>query len=138
MSGTGMDQCARCGGDCAYMAPVALYRKMDGVSVFTGFVKRGDNLFKLHDVWGDLDGDAHEATSPEFLSQMALYDGSEDKRYQKPIPTISVASKDNPYQNGGHTKTEAIPKPKPHTHKTHACSEPTHIPPHGPVRHTHT
>ena len=82
------------------MAPVALYRKMDGVSVFTGFVKRGDNFFKLHDVWGDLDGDAHEATPPEFLSQMALYDGSEDKRYQKPIPTISVASKDESILHG--------------------------------------
>ena len=48
---------------------------------------------KLHDVWGDLDGDAHKATMPEFMSQMANYDGSEVELPEL-IPTVSAASKD--------------------------------------------
>ena len=71
---------------------MAMYRKMKGVSVFTGFVQRGEEVFKLHDVWGDLEGDSHKACELEFLSQMALYDGS--TRYQKKVRAMSVESKD--------------------------------------------
>jgi len=82
---------------------VALYRQKDGVSVFTGFVFRGgrttDHIFKLHDVWGDLDGDAHKASQPEFMSQMANYDGS-SVELPELIPTVSVASKDESILRG--------------------------------------
>eukprot|EP00966_Prymnesium_polylepis_P226000 5227479-Prymnesium_polylepis.1 len=83
------------------MDSFALYRKLNGVSVFTGFVDRNGTICRLHDVSGDIDdGDAHEATPQEFLLQMALYDGSEENRVQKEIPVVSVADKDEAILEG--------------------------------------
>ena len=42
-------------------------------------------MFKLDDPFGDLDGPGHTMTSVEFLSEMALYDGSKNIRFQQRV-----------------------------------------------------
>ena len=64
----------------------AMWRDMKGKNVFTGIVSTdGETFYKLHDPTGPLDGDSHKMHVNEFLSKMAMHDGSSVPRAQKPI-----------------------------------------------------
>lgn len=55
----------------------AVYRDRDGASEFTGLVTTDGRNFKfLHDLSGDLEGEAHEATASELTCIFSTYDGS--------------------------------------------------------------
>ena len=77
MSHRGHNGCHGCNGG---QGALAMYRSMNGNSVFTGFVNLNngkpteERVFKLDDPTGALDGPGHIADPTEFLSQMALYD----------------------------------------------------------------
>ena len=67
----------------------AIWRNLNQESTFTGIVKvpvdGSSVLKKLDNPDAGLDGPGHEMTNVEFLSQMAMYDGSEERRVQQPI-----------------------------------------------------
>jgi hypothetical protein len=73
--------------------PYAAWRKLNGVEVFTGIVKLGETALKLDDPHGPLDGPGHKMCNAEFISQMAMYEGSETNRIQKPVDFVSFKDK---------------------------------------------
>eukprot|EP00966_Prymnesium_polylepis_P060341 1400291-Prymnesium_polylepis.1 len=77
--------------------PIGLCRDLAGVRTFTGIVKKGqllpDDLFKLDDPRGPLDGPGHVMHQNEFLAEMSMYDGSESLRCQKHAPAENMEHK---------------------------------------------
>ncbi len=70
---------------------LGLSRELNGVSTFTGIVSRGGNeFFKLNNPRGELDGPGHAMSANEFLSEMAMYDGSEHNRIQVEMPVLDM------------------------------------------------
>jgi hypothetical protein len=59
--------------------PFAIYRKLNGVSIFTGMVKYARDateFYKLDDMRGPLDGPVHKMSDAEVLSEFQHYDDS--------------------------------------------------------------
>ena len=75
----------------------AIWRNLNQESTFTGIVKvpvdGSSVLKKLDNPDAGLDGPGHEMTNVEFLSQMAMYDGSEERRVQQPIECEDYTSR---------------------------------------------
>ena len=68
---------------------MAIYKKLDGVSVFTGLVvPAGGDISKtrrLDDHTGPLDGPGHQVEMGEFAAHMSMYDDSKFPRVQTPL-----------------------------------------------------
>jgi len=119
------DHCAHCDNalTTSGAGALALWRDLNGVSVFTGIVKLPGELpgcpelrrmfgehegypvfMRLDDPHGCIDGPGHIMSVSEFLSQLALYDGSEDNRLQQPVdawrrPCKHIVPQDAPFFN---------------------------------------
>ena len=88
----GACSCPDCGHRAVAGEPMAMYRVMNGRSVFMGIVQRGvpNALVKLDDPRGELDGPGHVMCETEFLAECALYDDSSLPRTLEVEPVCMI------------------------------------------------